>query len=91
MLFRSHIWYCFPVTILAIGSSFCYLIHKRYQAAQLADKISPLRGQPQVDMNIDNEAIPNMADKLKASWYMNPHNIVIGALILGCFALIPEQ
>lgn len=80
-----------PFLAIVIGGSFCHLLHKRYQAAQLAARITPLRGQPQADMTIDNNAIPNMADRLNSSWYLKPQNLLIGGLILGCLALIPEQ
>ncbi len=80
-----------PFLALVIGGSFCHLLHKRYQAVQLAARITPLRGQTQANMTIDNDALPDMADKLKSSWYLKPQNIIIGGLILGCLALIPEQ
>lgn len=80
-----------PFLALVIGGSFCHLLHKRYQAVQLAARINSLEGQPQVDMNVDNGAIPKMAKRLRSSWYLKPQNLIIGGLILGCLALIPEQ
>ena len=80
-----------PFLAVGLGCTFGYLLYKRHQAAQLAARITRLRGQAQIDMTIDNNALPNMADQLKSSWYLNPQTLIIVGLILGCLSLIPEQ
>lgn len=80
-----------PFLAFGIGGSFTYLLYKQIQGQRLAARLLALQGQTQVDLTVENNAIPNMAKQLKPSWYTKPMNVIALGLVLMCLALIPEQ